>query len=114
MLSMSSENRVKYLQRRKSAVVAYIFLVFFWFFSVHNFYIGKTQEGAIKLMLAFIAIIFGNIDVEALHILSGMFIVVILIWTIIDLFKLKREVDVINSKLEYSLADKRPVKKVQV
>lgn len=112
MLKMSSENRVTYLQRRKSAVVAYIFLIFLWFFSVHNFYIGKTQEGAIKLMLAFCAILFGNLDVKALNVLSGLLVVVILIWTIIDLFKLKREVDVINSKLEYSLAEKKPVKKV--
>jgi len=104
-------------RKRKSTGIAYALWFFLSFFGIHKFYQGKFLQGILYIIaptLAFLTMgigLFGSLtgDLETGGGIAGfglLSFIVYVVWWIIDLFTLHRQVEKVNQKIERKILNK--------
>ena len=104
-------------RKRKSTGIAYALWFFLSFFGIHKFYQGKFLQGILYIIaptLAFLTMgigLFSSLtgDLETGGDIAGfglLSFIVYVVWWIIDLFTLHRQVEKVNQKIERKILNK--------
>ena len=104
-------------RKRKSTGIAYTLWFFLSFFGIHKFYQGKFLQGILYIIaptLAFLTMgigLFSSLtgDLETGGDIAGfglLSFIVYVVWWIIDLFTLHRQVEKVNQKIERKILNK--------
>ncbi len=101
---------IEFSRRKRDTITAYFLCILFWFAGVHKFYIGKTLEGIIYIILfplgAFMTV-FGFFSISDTILYTGLSALAILgCFIIYDIITLWKQVDKSNEKLYREIYEK--------
>lgn len=101
---------IEFLRRKKETLTAYILLIFFWYFGLHKFYIGKMYEGILYLVApisGFILAIFGFLGMNTSITYIGMSLIAGIAGLLLyDIFTLWKQVEKANEKIYAEIFEK--------
>lgn len=101
---------IEFKRKKKDTLTAYIFLVFFWFAGLHKFYLGRTIEGIIYIMLLPLCLIFsihGFFNLDNTTFFTGISFGALLgIFLILDVITLWKQVEKANDKIYKDIFEK--------
>ena len=116
--------RTEVERQRKSSVVAYLLWFFLSWLAMHKFYIGKVKQGILYLAVPWLAVIIaiagGVIAGQApgapadstatgagitVLVIAGLAFLASVIWWLVDLFTLHRQVERANEQIEREIIE---------
>ena len=101
---------IEFMRKKKDTLTAYFLLVFFWYFGLHKFYIGRVYEGIFYLVSpisGFIMIFFGFFGLNNTLFYTGVILLIMVASLLLyDVFTLWRQVDRANEKIYTEIFEK--------
>lgn len=96
-----SEQRlmVEYDTNKRTASVAYLYLLFLGVFGAHRFYLGRKGSGSVMLILSFV----GFLLLATQDQIGLICLLVVGLWLIIDFFNISKMTRTFNQQLAYRL-----------
>ena len=98
-VSEDTRARLMYDANRKSVLIAYLLWFFLGFLGGHRFYMGKTGTAIAQLLMFLSAI------VTSVILIGGLIFIALIIWVLIDAFRIPGWVTAYNSYLAYRIGE---------
>ena len=92
-VSSDATTMMRYDANKKSAVVAYLLLIFLGGFGAHRFYLGRTGSAVAMLVITIVSFVLAFVYIGLLG------FIVIGVWCFVDLFLVPGLVSDFNNKL---------------
>lgn len=98
-VSEDTRARLMYDANKKSVLIAYVLWFFLGFLGGHRFYMGKTGTAIAQLLMFLSAI------VTSVILIGGLIFIALIIWVLIDAFRIPGWVTAYNSYLAYRIGE---------